>query len=255
MAFDITSQINKYQTSEKGLAILELQDEMRKKGAEIFALYYDTIAGFEKLTRHLVRSRRKWVTGASGRALNKTDNILRRLEPLLVRAPPHGYRDKFGDFARTLQDYKDRILPGGRNSALVGNYLIIALYQHWEDLWRGRIADALKISDTNGIKSYFWGDLRLIRICLIHKKGFADAAVASKSTMFRWFKEGQTITIDHQKIEAIIAGFFNFIYVELFGYEKQLTVATENHDGKHAEELLSGQPSPEGSHPVEGTQF
>jgi hypothetical protein len=83
-----------------------------------------------------------------------------------------------------------RLIPEGRNTVLIGNYMLIALYQFWEDSRGGRIAEAIHAASKNEISSDYWGDMRLIRICLIHKRGIADDDVERRSIRFRWFRQG-----------------------------------------------------------------
>ena len=204
------------------MAILEIQREMMDKGAEVFALFFDSVAGYEMLTRHLAqwKTEKREALRKAGMALE--DEIWKDLACFPI-SPPHGHESQFGEFTRTLEDYETRILPDGRNGRLIGNYLLIALYQYWEDSWRGRIADALGLSTKDGITSDFWGDLRLIRICLIHKRGIADRDLVKKTVALNWFQEGDQITLDRPKVLQVISGFFGFLYGELLDYEKKLT--------------------------------
>lgn len=204
------------------MAIFEIQTEMRDRGAEIFALYFDSIAGYGMLSNHLEEWKKSIAADVDARFGIKVDqDTWKVIEPLKVPAP-HGKADRLGEFTRSLVDYRMRLSPDGRNALLIGNYLLIALYQFWEDSWRGRIADALKLTDKNLIVSDFWGDLRLMRICLIHKKGIANPKAENDAKEFRWFKEGDAVVIDPAKVERIIEGFFRFLYGELVEYESKL---------------------------------
>lgn len=218
---DFTSKFQPYRFSDKAVAIHELQREMMDKGAEVFALYFDSVAGQELLTRHLEEWKQEKLQALdkAGMALDK--DIWESLASFPVPAP-HGHESQFAEFTRSLEDYEKRILPEGRNSLLIGNYLLIALYQYWEDSWRVRIAKALQLADKNLVLSDFWGDLRLIRICLIHKRGIADSELAKKAVLFKWFNEGDAIAVDRTKTQEIISAFFSFLYGELLQYEAKL---------------------------------
>jgi hypothetical protein len=221
MNSDLLSSFQPYEFSPETETLLELQGEIRRKSAEIFSLYFDSMAGYDMLTRHLSEWQVEQADKMKKLGIAVDEDTWATLDQLLVDPPPHGKISRLGGFAQTLADYRDRLLPSGRNAHLIGNYLLIALYQHWEDSWRGRIARALKLEDKNTIMSDYWGDLRLIRICLIHKKGIADKDVATKSILFQWFKEGDTIVLDRDRIEAIIVGLFQFLYTELIAFEKK----------------------------------
>lgn len=72
------------------------------------------------------------------------------------------------------------------------------------------------------VLSDFWGELRLWRICLIHKRGIADDKAAQETKIFKWFQEGEVVQIDPPKVEQIITEFFKFLYGELQEYEAKL---------------------------------
>lgn len=210
-------QFQPYVFDEKAGCLLSLQDEIREKGSEVFSLYYDSLAGYEALLGHLANWQHE-NTAAFERAGVHVDADMRAaLGSFPVHPPPHGKASDFFEFARTLEDYRNRLRPVGRNDLQIGNFLLIALYQHWEDSWRNRIAKCVKVSRDHVI-SNFWGDLRLLRKCLIHNQGIADCDVENKSELFRWFKKGDEIQIDRKKIQLIVCEFFKFIYSDLLDY-------------------------------------
>lgn len=216
-----SSNFKRDEFSERKLAILEIHDQMRTIGAEVFSLYFDSVAGCEALSAHLEEWTRQRKDALRKAGMLTDEGIWDDLKSFPVH-PPHGHKPQFDEFTHTLSDYESRLKPDGRNALLIGNYLVIALYQHWEDSWRSRIAEALGVEDKNLIRSDFWGDLRLYRISLIHHRGIADDQVEKKTVHFKWFKKGEHILMDKPKIQAIVAGFFTHLYDELLEYEKKL---------------------------------
>ena len=67
---------------------------------------------------------------------------------------------------------------------LIANLTIVAIYSIWEDRYRNKIAQELKLfakNAKNRIKSNIMGDLRLVRICIVHKNSLlSDEALKFK---------------------------------------------------------------------------
>jgi hypothetical protein len=221
MSSSFESKFQPYNFGDNVEAIVEIQNEMRSIGSEVFSLYFDSVAGYENLSKHFEEWKKERQDALAKIGVEVDDELWSDLESFPVH-PPHGHQSNFDEFVRPLSGYRARLKTEGRNALLIGNYLLIALYQHWEDSWRSKIARALKTDDRNSLVSDYWGDLRLIRICLIHKRGIADSDVANKSRIYQWFKEGDPIFIDGEKIKQIIAGYFTFLYGELVEYGRKL---------------------------------
>ena len=208
------SKFEQASVDESFKAILEIQAEIFQRAGEIFALYFDSLAGYDKLTKDMVGWKHDVARNLKEQFGTEIDEkTWEQIEPLRSN-PPHGKWSRFPEFAKSLTDYRLRLVPEGRNAALIGNYLLIALYQFWEDSWRSRIAAVFKC-EKNEVKSDFWGDLRLMRQCLIHAGGVADSDVEKKTVLLRWFKRGEPILISPEKVEVIIEGIFGFAYGEL----------------------------------------
>jgi len=217
MNSDFASRFEDYEITAYSLALLEIRTEICEKASEIFALYYDSLAGYELLKLNLPNWKAEHAQNLNSVGFYCDDDTWVTIDTLLLNPPPHGKGLPYVEFAQTLKDYRNRIIHSGRNAQLIGRYLIIALYQYWEDRWRGRIASALGTSHSN-ILSDYWGELRLIRHCLTHNNGIAGRDLVNKCKMFRWFSDGQPIILDQDRIEAVIAGLFQFMYIELMHY-------------------------------------
>jgi len=63
--------------------------------------------------------------------------------------------------------YKERIKINGLDRKLMSNLCLVAIYQLWEDEYRKKIAEEKGI-ETNKLLIDILGDIRLIRIAIIH---------------------------------------------------------------------------------------
>jgi hypothetical protein len=102
----------------------------------------------------------------------------------------------------TQREYKERNSEDGINFHFLGNMALVSLYQYWEDFHRSQVAAELGIG-KNDLKAPIMGDLRLIRISIIHHAGVALKDV-EKCEILKWYKEGDKIFIDKSKFEDVI---------------------------------------------------
>jgi hypothetical protein len=191
-------------------AVLEIQDYMRGVINDIALVYAQSCHGYALLAEHLEQERAAFLkqlseTVSTEEAHRLYDYVSQLLVhnsvPAEIQAP---------EAVGTLKDLHSRAQPKGENVAALGAFCLIALYQYWEDNWRPRLAEALA-KPKNEIASDLWGDIRLIRICLIHKRGVADLAVANESKELQWFSDGEAIIIDSPKFSELMARVRNFM--------------------------------------------
>lgn len=90
----------------------------------------------------------------------------------------------------------------GNNFRFIGNMCLIAIYQYWEDNYRAKIARFLK-KDKNALKEPIMGDLRLLRISIVHHNAIALKEV-EKCTLLRWYAEGDEIFINEEQFHEIV---------------------------------------------------
>ena len=101
----------------------------------------------------------------------------------------------------TQAEFKERTGPGGRNHIFIGNMSLIAIYQYWDDHYRGKLAIALN-KRTDDVKADIFGDLRQLRISIVHHGGIALPRVA-EARILRWFATGDLILIEDAKLQTI----------------------------------------------------
>lgn len=102
----------------------------------------------------------------------------------------------------TQGEFKSRNSKTGINQQFLGNMALVTIYQYWEDFHRSDIASDFQI-EKNKVVSPIMGDLRLIRISIVHHAGIALKQV-ERCQLLKWYKEGDGIFIDEAKFEEII---------------------------------------------------
>ena len=112
-------------------------------------------------------------------------------------------------------DIKSRTKENGKNYLLLGSQCVVAAYTYWEEYLRIEIgkamnvlpADATNTPETRKIlnlhvTSDFWGDMRLLRNSIVHSRGKGHSDL-SKCKVLTWFKPGDEIELDYQKMRRI----------------------------------------------------
>ncbi len=95
-----------------------------------------------------------------------------------------------------------RNTKAGNNFRFIGNMCLISIYQYWEDYYRNKIAELLG-KEKNELKEPIMGDIRLLRISIIHHKAIALPTI-EKCTLLKWYKEGDEIFITKKQFQEII---------------------------------------------------
>jgi hypothetical protein len=154
----------------------------------IYGVYLDATTGFEQL--------RKWFEENQGKSLE----MLKGSHPELASIDYldsvdmiYGKGDPNHPASVVLhrcsqREYKDRNGEGGLNYRFLGNMAVVGLYQYWEDHHRAEVA-AMFGKDKNQLHVPVMGDLRRLRISIIHHAGIA-LKEAESCEVLKWYKEG-----------------------------------------------------------------
>ena len=125
-------------------------------------------------------------------------------------------------------DVLSRNSPGGQNEIVIGQQCIVSVYSYWEEYLRLEIAKAKGLvaeeaSLTNQVKEILaehlsfdiWGDIRHLRNSIVHNNGMATKECGKETKIFKWFKEGESISLPYNIMRRIfleIAIFRNQIH-------------------------------------------
>jgi hypothetical protein len=90
-----------------------------------------------------------------------------------------------------------QLSPTGDAHARLGRQWLVSLYQEWEDDIRPRLGKAFHVSKERVIAPVF-GDLRLMRHDIIHKRGVASSENSGRTQILKWFSPGETIDLVDQ---------------------------------------------------------
>lgn len=102
----------------------------------------------------------------------------------------------------TQKQFKERNSPHGQNNLFIGNMALVAIYQYWEDGYRARIAQLMKI-EKKELVAPIMGDLRWLRTSIVHHSGIALREV-KRCELLKWFEEGDLIYIDYDQFKTIV---------------------------------------------------
>lgn len=112
-------------------------------------------------------------------------------------------------------DIKKRTKEDGHNYLLLGNQCLVAAYSYWEEYLRIEIGKAVGILEDKAVDSKarrkilnkyiisdLWGDIKYLRHSIIHNNGIANSDIG-KCKIFKWFKPGDPIALDYEKMRVI----------------------------------------------------
>jgi hypothetical protein len=149
-----------------------------------YGLYLDATSGFKENVARIVS------TGA------KDDTQL-----LMGKGAPNDPANVL-QHQTTVGIYKARNRHDGPNSSRLARYLIVIVYELWEAEYRGAIAEAVGIA-RDDLKSPVFGDLRLLRNAILHKKGVLPASDATRLTVIAPPTAGQ-IELTDSEVETLV---------------------------------------------------
>lgn len=98
-------------------------------------------------------------------------------------------------------DAIEAMQKNGAFSQIIAFGLIVFNFAMWEEEYRQKIADELKMSKAD-ILCDVMGDLRIFRNWIVHNNGIANKDV-SKLTCMNWYKKGDAIIITTDEMSKI----------------------------------------------------
>ena len=106
-------------------------------------------------------------------------------------------------YCLTQTEFKQRNSLDGNNYRFIGNMALITIYEYWENSCRNLIAEYLSVKPCQ-VQSDIFGDLRWLRISILHHKGIALPEV-ERCKIFKWYKRNDAIFIDGDHMEEIVS--------------------------------------------------
>lgn len=164
--------------------------------ADLYAAYFDAIDGFRLVRERLIETQSA-AARQSGRSVAELDG-LRFI---------YGHGDPNHADARVLVEapqgvVKVRNAKDGRNTHFLGQMLIVAIYQRWEDHYRDRIAGELGLWSKNELTSNLFGEIRRLRQAIVHNKGVVTSE-GGDNRILRWFVRGEPATPNADQMKEL----------------------------------------------------
>ena len=168
----------------------------------VYGVFLHSSSGLDYLLKNFHK-----VQASTIQDLRKTDPKRANLKYLDSLAMTYGKGDPSDPASIELHrctqgDFKARNSKSGVNQKFLGNMALVTLYQYWEDFHRSNIAAEYAI-DKNQVVSPIMGDIRLIRISIVHHAGIALKKI-EKCQLLNWYKEGDDIFIDDEKFQEVV---------------------------------------------------
>lgn len=163
----------------------------------IFGVYLDSTHGFMLNREEIKRSQDESVINKD-LPIAELDN-----KPLTYNV---GFSKEPGSYSLhecTQKEFKARNQRNGINFIIQANLCVTQIYSYWEDYYREKVAEHLNKNHKNEIKSDIFGDLRILRISILHKQSIAISEIVD-CKVIKWFKHDDKIEIDELQFEIII---------------------------------------------------
>ncbi len=97
------------------------------------------------------------------------------------------------------------------NYILMGHLCVVQAFAYWETYLRKKIRIALGVPDLKKhVSCDFWGDMRNIRNAILHHNGIATSKMSKKMKLLTWFKPGEFIDLDFDKMKFIFSQMADF---------------------------------------------
>lgn len=194
--------------------LLELFWEFAGHIESLHTLYLDSIAGFSILHDRLLSHQRN-MKKLLGNHKYATEEFQDTCSMIYKHLCEKDFSPVSMSPVMKQGDIKDRTKNNGINYFLLGSHCVVSAYSYWEEYLRIEIGKAIGVLDQNAknsdetrgilnkyVVNDFWGDMRHLRNSIIHKNGIANSHI-SKCKIFKWFKPGDAIELDYEKMRGI----------------------------------------------------
>jgi hypothetical protein len=169
-------------------------------------LYLDSIAGFNILHQHLLDHQKQFKI-LLGNCEEASDEFQDTCEVDYKRLSGDDFRVRSSLPEMKQGKVKERTARNGTNHILIGRLCVAHAFDFWEDYLRKQVKEAL-----GGIvlpKHDLWGDLCRMRNAIVHSRGIAGHEF-EKMKVLKWFKPGDPIDLDFDKMNTIFDHMANF---------------------------------------------
>lgn len=192
----------------------ELSEEFTEHWNQVRALYLDAAIGFRFVSQYVVDIQNQARAIARG-----TDMDSEEFQDTRGFLYSEILAEEFVTSAIQLESQghiKRRNMLGGENFIVLAQSCIVSLYTYWDEYLRREYAIAkgyLDVNEKDGkvidatlnkyVPNDLWGDLRLFRNAIIHRRGKAGPEI-ERCKVLTWFKPGDAISITPDRMRVIL---------------------------------------------------
>ena len=198
----------------------QLSEEFTQVWNRLQALYLDAVSGFALVRSHVESDQalaRSYVQGSELDSQEFQDTRPFTYSQILLE-----------DFCTsrihqaTQGEVKARNAPGGANFTTLGQLCLVSFYDFWNDYLRREYVIARghldrDESDEEVVQTRLrdhashnlWGDLRLLRISIVHNQGIATSDV-TRCKLLTWFKPGDRIALTPEHMREIFLALLRY---------------------------------------------
>jgi len=102
----------------------------------------------------------------------------------------------------TVHELIRRNTVHGTNWTFLASMCLVSIYQFWEDVYRGRLADSLGVN-KNELAHPVFGELRHLRRSIVHNKSRALPEV-QRAKSLPAFQDGQPIALTYEMLRIVV---------------------------------------------------
>jgi hypothetical protein len=162
---------------------------------DIYGFYLDSTWGFHANRKAMIEHQKK-----VGPALPGTDLDARSLSYALRDGAEARVRHR-----STQGEFKRRNEQDGDNCRRLVQMVLVVLYEHWESHHREQIARAMGLESKKQLVSPLFGDLRLLRHVVIHRRGIMDDDTAGRLCVIGRLHGGDPVFFTDENFETLFA--------------------------------------------------
>lgn len=202
------------------MRLRELSDEFTQLWERLQAFYLDAAAGFQFVLDQVESEQERSRSYVQGSELDS-----QAFQDTRGFSYARIFSDEFctSGIHRSKQgEVRKRNALGGVNYVTLGQLCVVSFYDYWNDYLRreyaiakgklGReehdesvVREALRDHASHDL----WGDLRVLRISIVHNRGIAVSDVTG-CRLIRWFQPGDPILITPNHMRAIFLGLLRY---------------------------------------------
>ena len=200
--------------------LAQLSEEFTRVWNRLHVFYLDAVAGFALVRSRVESDQSWWRSYLQGSEVNSEEFQDTRI---------FTYSQIFsGEFClseaqfTTQGEARARNSPGGDNFVTLGQLCLVSFYDYWEGYLRKEYVIAKGLlergeSDGQAVESCLrehashdlWGDLRILRVSVVHNKGIATSDV-TRCKLIKWFKPGDSILTTPKHMREIFLALLKY---------------------------------------------